>query len=68
MIALTVKQEMCKLEYKENMCDLEGGPLPALVAQCLGWEDCMNKDPHAYLHTDSAMMKSFTESMDAFYD
>lgn len=32
LIALTVKVEMCKLEYKENMCDMEGGPLPALLA------------------------------------
>ena len=32
LIALTVKVEMCRLEYSENMCDMEGGPLPALVA------------------------------------
>ena len=32
LIALTVKIEMCKLEYKENMCDMEGGPLPALLS------------------------------------
>ena len=68
VIALNVKVEMCKLEYLENMCDMEGGPLPALVAQCRGWEECMNKDPHEYLHTDTEMMKSFNESMDHFYD
>lgn len=64
LIALTVKVEMCKLEFDENMCDREGGPLPALVAQCRGWEDCMKKDPHEYLHTDSEMMRSFNASMD----
>jgi hypothetical protein len=68
LIALTVKVEMCKLEFGENMCGMEGGPLPALVAQCRGWEECMTKDPHEYLHTDSEMMKSFNASMDLFYD
>lgn len=28
----------------------------------------MNKDPHAYLHTDNDMMNSFNDSMDQFYD
>jgi hypothetical protein len=28
----------------------------------------MNKDPEAYLHTDSEMMISFNENMSKFYD
>lgn len=57
----------CSRDYRENRCD-PATRVPAAVAACVAWEQCMSRDPYVVAAHTKLTAETIGESLNAFFD
>jgi hypothetical protein len=57
----------CSRDYRENRCD-PSTRVPALVAACQAWEECMARDPHLVAKRSGLAAEIFGETLNSFFN
>lgn len=57
----------CSRDYRDNRCD-PSTRVPALVAACQAWEECMARDPHLVARRSGISAEIFGTTINSFFD
>ena len=57
----------CSRDYRENRCD-PSTRVPALIAACQAWEECMARDPHLVARRSGISAEIFGTTLNSFFD
>ncbi len=57
----------CSRDYRDNRCD-PSSRVPALMAACQSWEECMNRDPHLVAKRSGIAAEIFGETLNSFFN
>ena len=57
----------CSRDYRENRCE-PATRVPALVAACQAWEECMARDPHLVAKRSGISAEIFGETLNSFFN